>query len=410
MESMPCSKCGFTVHAGGFELIVASFPSEFDQVEQVITGATRFSVCEQCGTPNERVERLYIVLVAGARQVLVRPGHEASSEEVGFLLAPVMPMVADGWSVDVVRDVAEFRTRVGLAVLAPVRFDALVEVAGAAAGDGYPPLAPVGARDRDYHAALALIGRPGVLVFHYLSEGVTHEEARANLDEARRFQLTIGFFEALAGTPLAGFDPFAFVRAFFVPACFEDERVLETIAIVAGNGNQPGDPVVHDAALGAAAGDRRSPRRKELAYGLVRGIRRGVHLHDDPAMWGRLVDAEDVFVAILDGRSRLESEEAISELTAIGAALGHGEEVIGRYRHRMRMEAGANLDKLLDTTFEVASQRGSPDDVLATVLADIAGSVALELALVLPSLVLDRLAPVRRVLALPLISLNPPAW
>ena len=403
MEAVPCPKCGYAVEGGGFELVVAGFPAQFDLVQQVITGATRFSACAQCGTPNERVERMYVVLVSGARLVLVRPPDDASSDEVDSLLAQVIPQVPDTWSVEVVRDVEKYRTRVGLAALAPVNFHALAEVAGAAAGDGPPPLAPLGARDRDYHAALALIGRPGVLVFQYLSEGTKQEEARANLDEARRFQLTIGFFEALANTPIVGFDPFAIVEALFVPACFEDERVLETIALVAGSGNEPGDPVVHDAALGAAAGDRRAPRRKELANGLVRAIRRGVDLHDDPTMWKRLVDAEDVFSAILDGRPRLESEEAIKEASVIAAALGHGEEVLRRYRHRIRIESGADLEKLVDATFSVSSERESSDQVLATAIEDSARSLPLEDALALPPLVMERLPPSRRIVAVPVV-------
>jgi hypothetical protein len=35
--------------------------------------------------------------------------------------------------------------------------------------------------------------RPGVLTFHDLPKGMSHEDARAELDEARRFQLAIGF-------------------------------------------------------------------------------------------------------------------------------------------------------------------------------------------------------------------------
>ncbi|MEU3619830.1 CHAT domain-containing protein [Streptomyces sp. NPDC006872] len=398
--TIPCPHCGFTVQASGFELISAGFPSDIEAVHRVIAGATRFTVCPQCWHDNEHVERVYLVTLAPTELVLVRPPTDASDVEVDGLLDALIPNLPDGWTVRFIRDIAEFRKTVGLMALASIRFEAIEEIVGAAPRNRPPPLSPAGSRDRAYHAALALIGMPGVVVFTYLPAGVTEEEARFKLDEMRRLQLAISFFEIFAETPLAGFDPFTAVQEHFVPACFEDEEVLTTIAILMESRQGPGDPAVIDAAIGAA-GERRSPRRRELAEELVASLRQGVKLHDDPAMWRKLVGAEDVLRVILAERGRLEDAEAVNEMADIAAALGHAEEVLQRYFDRLRIGVVDDPAKLVDAVLSVAAELGSDNSVIGEALAAMASSAPREAAIALLPVLLERLERERRILAVP---------
>ncbi|GHD35498.1 hypothetical protein GCM10010313_82890 [Streptomyces violarus] len=399
----PCPNphCGFAVQASGFEVIFAGFPSDVEAVHRVITGARRYAVCPQCWIDNEYVERVYLVTLAPAELVLVRPPTEATDVEVDGVLNALIPNLPDGWTVRFIRDVAEFRKTVGLMALASIRFEAIEAIVGAVPGNRPPPLSPAGSRDRAYHAALALFGRPGVVVFTHVPAGLTDEEARSKLDEARRFQLAISFLEVFADTPLAGFDPSAAVQEHFVPACFEDEEVLTTIAILMESSRGPGDTAVIDAALGAAAGERRSPRRRELAEELVASLRQGVELHDDPAMWRKLVDSEDVLRAILGERARLEDAEAVNEMAAIAAALGHAEEVLRRYFDRLRIWVVDDPARLVDAVVSVAAERWSDDSVIGEALAAMASSAQLQDAIALLPVLLDRLERERRILAVP---------
>ncbi|QUC58064.1 CHAT domain-containing protein [Streptomyces sp. A2-16] len=402
--TVACPYCAFAVRAGGFEVVQAGFPRDFDDIEHMITGASRFGVCPQCLRANVRVERIYVVSITPAQLVLLRPPTESSDEDVGHLLDAVLPNLPAGWRAEVVHDIAQFREAVGLSALASVRLDTLAEIVRGTPRDGLPPLAPVGPRDRAYHAALALVGRPGVLVFTELPDGATQDDARSRLEEARRFQLTIGFFEVFAGTPLAGFDPYAAVEEHFVPACFEDERVLHTIALVARSGKESADPVVIDAALGAAAGERRSPRRRELAEGLVAAIRRGVEVHDDPTMWRGLVDTEDILRNILAGRSSIDDEEQIKEMAAIASTLGHGVEVLRRYGDRLRIHGPLeNIAEYVDLALAVAAERGSAPQAVAEMFAQTAASAAIDDAVSLVPLLLDRLEPARLNMVVPTV-------
>ncbi|WP_328500285.1 CHAT domain-containing tetratricopeptide repeat protein [Streptomyces sp. NBC_00457] len=342
--------------------------------------------------------------IAPAERLLLRPPTDADGPDVDDLLDAVVPHIPENWRAEVIRDVAEFREAVGVAALSRIRFDSLAEIVGVASDDGPPPLSPVGARDRHYHAALALIGRPGVVVFTALSEGMTEREARSRLDEARRFQLTISFFEVFAETPLAGFDPYAAVEDHFVPACFEDDRVLHTIAMVAGTGKERADPAVIDAALGAAAGERPSPRRRELAEELVAALRRGDELHDDPDTWRRLVDTEDVLRAIVAGQPPIDAEKEVAQMTAIASALGHGVEVLRRHHGRMRIqEPVKDLGGLVDSTLEVAAERESDPQVTAATLAHLATAMQFDDAIALVPLLLDRLERERLILVVPTV-------
>jgi tetratricopeptide (TPR) repeat protein len=400
-DAVACPHCGCPTQAGGFELVFAGFPRDFDDVEHVITAATRFAVCPQCLRLNERVERVYVVAFPGARKVLLRAPSEATEDDVEGLCAEVLGRVEDDWTVDVHRDVGEFRQAVGFAALGSVRLNTLAEITGDAhVGEGLPLLAPQSQRDRDYHAALALIGRPGVLTFNYLPDGTSHEDARAVLDEAHRFQLAIGFFEAFAKTRLADFDPVTAIQKHFVPECFEDEQLVQLIALIIKDGEKEGDVAVLDAALGAAAG-RRSPRRSQLAEELVDRSRAGVELHDDPSMWRALVDAEDVLRALL--REPVKGEAALTEMTRIAVALGHGEELLRRFRDRHWVGEIPDPGKLLATAFAVAKERGTDDEAFAETAAMMIGAAGLTDAHRILDALLESLGAERLVLAVPAI-------
>jgi tetratricopeptide (TPR) repeat protein len=329
---------------------------------------------------------------------------EASNEvDVEGIRSDLSRNSSEMWSVEIFRDLEDFRQASRTAVIGLVDPDGFGDLDPKLAGKGTPLLKPIGARDMAYHAALLTLSQPGFLRFDVGSTGVTEAQIDEQLAEARRFQIAISFEEAFTDADVTDLNPIATVEQLFPPACF-DTPTLELLDILVEDAAKKGDATALDAALAAAASlaGRRTGRGLELARGLVRHLLSGGSLKQDSAIWSSLLDAEEVFRALAAEGVSYRTRADMDRLTAIAQALGHGERVLELLSDRMWSDP-QDPEELVDALLGKLEE-GQADDLQAgRVLAMIAGSKQAEQRRRGVALVLDRVGATRPLWAVPIV-------
>ena len=363
-------------------LVPVAFPEEREHYENIALQAIPMARCPQCGLPNKHQEVSAVLVFRPGSKFFIQLPASADERVVEQTRSLVSGISDAGWTMEISRDPARFRSA------------ALAAIFGLIKSVPFNELGPARGRDFAYHAALMTVTRPGLLHVLPGQDGLSDNELADTLRDARRHQIASSFLDAFAEMDVALLDPIREVVDLFPPECLETESMALLYASIEALAAEDRDVAALRAALAAAAqhGGLQRPTGVDLARGLVRQALSGASFAQDPQVWASLLTAEDIYRAI--GIEAPPSNQAeLERVLAVAETLGHGGAVASIVMERTQLH-GLTEDRVADfieTVVAAAEKQGGDDAALGASLSPLARMGDLEVAVRAALAVVDRL-------------------